>query len=239
MGTNVQTGHGPAPVRRRGLPVGRLFLALGCLSLLGIAPALAQSPAAQGAADDKPVEIAGPGNKLDPLGIYYGNTIVCGRTHSSNDLCHVWFYPKGKMVIFDQGGLHPAHYKVFSYRKSGAISICMYWDDDHVVQPADLVEQAQPLPLRGPMPKLPGKDPGRYCMNDASGRTTCRNTKDVSKLAPAAQAAAHETMGQRWHDGMCYPYREDVKPGAIWQEYDDPAPSEDGGDKVWFLAGHH
>ena len=175
----------------------------------------------------------------DPLAIYYGNTIVCGRTHSGNDLCHVWFYRDGKMVIFDQGGLHPAHYKVFSYRKSGAISVCMYWNDDHTTQPADLIEQPQPLPVRGPMPKLPGKDPGRVCINDPTGRTTCRMVPDVSVLPADQQAIAHDSMGQRWQGGMCYPYREDVKPGAVWLEWDDPAPSQDGGDKVWFLAGHH
>lgn len=173
----------------------------------------------------------------DPLSIYYGNTVVCGLTNSGNDLCHVWFYPNGKLIIFDQGGAHPAHYKVFSYRKSGAISVCMYWDDDHTVQPPDLA----PVPSvnRGPMPKGPGPNAGRVCTNDATGRTTCRMVPDISVLPAAQQALAHDTMGQRWHQGMCYPYREDVKPGAVWIEHDDPAPSQAGADKVWLLAGHH
>ena len=183
-------------------------------------PALAQAAAAK-----------------DPLAGYYGNSIVCGLTYSGNDLCHVWFYPHGKMIIFDQGGAHPAHYKVFSYRKSGAISICQYWDDDHVTQPADLA----PVPSvnRGPMPRMPGKDPGRVCTNDASGRTTCRAVPDVAALPADQQVLAHYTMGQRWHQGMCYPYNPNAKPGDSWIESDDPAPSQAGKDKVWMLAGYH
>ncbi len=186
-------------------------------------------------------QIAGPGNNIDPLKIYYGNTVVCGLTHAGNDLCHVWFYPNGKLVIFDQGGLHPAHYKVFSYRKTGAISVCMYWNDDHTTQPTDLIDQGQPSrgKPKGFMAKMPGKDPGRYCVNDPSGRTVCKGVADVSALTPDEQKLAHDSMGQRWQGGMCYPYREDIKPGAVYLEWDDPAPSQDGGDKVWFLAGHH
>ena len=209
---------------RRG-PVGWLLGAFGALLLLAANPVHAQSSDAAGAA------------QKDPLAIYYGNTIVCGLTHSGNDLCHVWFYPKGKMIIFDQGGAHPAHYKVFSYRKTGTISVCMYWNDDHQTQPADMI--APPSVNRGPMPTMAGKDPGRYCANDATGRTTCHRVPDVSALPADQQALAHDTMGQRWNQGMCYPYREDIKPGAVYLEWDDPAPSQDGGDKVWFIAGHH
>jgi hypothetical protein len=95
------------------LRAGWLVVALGVLAL-----AIPQSARAQSGD-----QVAGPANSRGPLAIYYGNTVVCGLTHAGNDLCHVWFYPNGKMVIFDQGGLHPAHYKVFSYCKSGAISI--------------------------------------------------------------------------------------------------------------------
>lgn len=226
-------GHSPYTL------LGGAFAAL--LALAGAAHAQAPAVEPVTPASDLVAPYATAENGKDPLAIYDGNTVVCGLTHAGNDLCHVWFYPNGKLVIFDQGGLHPAHYKVFSFRKSGAISVCMYWNDDHVTQPADLVTQGQPNrgAPKGFMMKMPGKDPGRVCTNDASGRTTCRAVPDVSALPADQQALAHDSMGQRWQGGMCYPYREDVKPGAEWLEWDDPAPSQDGGDKVWLLAGHH
>ena len=69
----------------------------------------------------------------------------------------------------------------------------------------------------------------------AGFRTTCTRV-DPATLSVEDRKIAMRTMGERFHNGMCYPLAP-RSVGDTWFEDDDPLPGQAGKDKLLLLPG--
>lgn len=196
----------------------------------------------------------------DPLENYYGNTLVCAAAITQNDLCHLWLNRDGSFINFDQNGAHTGHYSVGPMRPDGKVPVCQYWDSPNMIIPPEIAATQRmpgmpaPAPAGGAAPAagnapggIPPAAPGGAAGPGGMGgmvmlcenknyRTTCRRGVDPATLSDAQKKAANRTMGERFHNGMCYPLGAH-NVGDIWWEDDDPLPGQANRDKLLLLAG--
>lgn len=171
---------------------------------------------------------AAAGRAARILAHYFGNTLVCAAAITGNDLCHLWLNRDGTFIEIDPTGGHAGHYRVGPVRADGKVPVCLYWDTANMVMPRSL----QPLPGATPA-VIPGRDAAAILCRTSRFLTTC------SRVAPASLSATARrmtSMGQRFHDGMCYPLA-DKRVGAVWFENDDPLPAQGGKDKLLLVPG--
>ena len=154
---------------------------------------------------------------------YYGNTLVCAAAITGNDLCHLWLNRDGTFINIDPTGGHAGHYRVGPIRADGKLPVCLYWDTPNLVMPPEI---GRPTADRPP--------PAMMCKT-AGFRTTCTRV-DPATLSVEDRKIAMRTMGERFHNGMCYPLAPKTV-GDTWFEDDDPLPGQAGKDKVLLLPG--
>lgn len=198
-----------------------------CLLLGAALPAAAQQAPAAPAANT----FNASSTLADPLQNYYGNTLVCAAALTLNDLCHLWLYRDGSFINFDANGAHTGHYSVGPMRPDGKVPVCQFWDTVNMLMPVEIAAK-QKMP--GPPPGAAG---GVMICENKDFRTTCRRGVDPATLSEEQQRAANRTMGERFHNGMCYPLGPH-NVGDIWWETDDPLPGQAGADKLLLLPGH-
>lgn len=185
----------------------------------------------------------------DPLENYYGNTVVCAAAQTGQDLCHLWLYPDGSFINFDQNGAHTGHYTVGPVRADGKVPVCQYWDTTNMMVPKEL---QTPMPGAAPQGGPPagnapagapqaaaaaGMGAGVMVCKNENHRTTCTRGVDPSTLSEADKKASQMSMGDRFYNGMCYPLGPH-NVGDMWFEFDDPLPGQWGLDRMFMLPGH-
>ncbi len=171
---------------------------------------------------------AAAGRAARILAHYFGNTLVCAGAITGNDLCHLWLNRDGTFIEIDPTGGHAGHYRAGPVRADGKVPVCLYWDTPNMVMPPGL----QPLPGATPA-AFPGRVTAAILCRTSHFLTTC------SRVDPASLSATERrmtSMGQRFHDGMCYPLA-DKRVGAIWFERDDPLPAQGARDKLLLVPG--
>ena len=159
---------------------------------------------------------------------YYGNTLVCAAAITGNDLCHLWLNRDGTFINSDATGGHAGHYRVGPIRADGKLPVCLYWDTPNLVMPPEL---GRPTTERSPA----DRPPLAMMCKTAGFRTTCTRV-DPATLSVEDRKIAMRTMGERFHNGMCYPLAPKTV-GDTWFEDDDPLPGQAGKDKVLLLPG--
>lgn len=231
------------PARKGLAMLGVLLLAITASSLVH-----AQTPTLQVIPDaPKMGSFVGAATR-DPLENYYGNTVVCAAAQTGQDLCHLWLYPDGTFINFDQNGAKTGHYTVGPVRADGKVPVCQYWDTPDMIIPKELQ-----TPMGGPAPAPAANAPAASAMGAASPaaarpggamicknenyRTTCYRGVDVNTLSEEDKKLVNLTMGERFHRGMCYPLGPH-NVGDVWFEFDDPLPGQLGLDKMFMLPGH-
>ena len=162
------------------------------------------------------------------LAHYFGNTLVCAGAITGNDLCHLWLNRDGTFIDIDPTGGHAGHYRVGPVRADGKVPVCLYWDTANMVMPPGL----RPLPGATPA-AVPGSRTAAILCRTSHFLTTCSRVDPTSLSATERRMAS---MGQRFHDGMCYPLP-DRRVGDIWLQNDDPLPAQGGKDKLLLVAG--
>jgi len=171
---------------------------------------------------------AAAGRAARILAHYFGNTLVCAGAITGNDLCHLWLNRDGTFIEIDPTGGHAGHYRVGAVRADGKVPVCLYWDTANMVMPRGL----QPLPGATPA-VIPGRGTAAILCRTSHFLTTCFRVDPASLSATERRMTS---MGQRFHDGMCYPLA-DRSVGAIWFENDDPLPAQGGKDKLLLVPG--
>jgi len=169
-------------------------------------------------------------NTQDPLANYYGNTLVCAAAETGQDLCHLWLYPDGTFINFDQNGAHTGHYSVGPVRADSKVPVCQYWDTTNMMVPENL-RQAMPS-----QPAVGGIQTVMVCRTE-NYRTDCERGVDPATLSGLDLERSKWTMGERFYHGMCYPLGSQ-NVGDVWFEFDDPLPGQLGLDKMFLLPGH-
>ena len=159
---------------------------------------------------------------------YYGNTLVCAAAITGNDLCHLWLNRDGTFINIDATGGHAGHYRVGPIRADGKLPVCLYWDTPNLVMPPEI---GRPATERSPA----DRPPLAMMCKTAGFRTTCTRVDPVT-LSVEDRKIAMRTMGERFHNGMCYPLAPKTV-GDTWFEDDDPLPGQAGKDKVLLLPG--
>jgi hypothetical protein len=171
----------------------------------------------------------------DVLKNYYGNTLVCAAAITGNDLCHVWLNRDGTFINIDPTGGHAGHYRVGPLRADGKVPVCLYWDTPNLVMPREIGFPAPPRPSGVADRDVPVRpQPSLLCKTEGF-RTTCTQV-DPAALSTQDRKLAARTMGERFHEGMCYPLAP-KRVGETWFEDDDPLPGQAGKDKLLLLPG--
>jgi hypothetical protein len=175
---------------------------------------------------------------------YYGNTLVCAAAITGNDLCHLWLNRDGTFINIDPTGGHAGHYRVGPVRADGKIPVCLKWNTPNLVMPPEIglpaTERSARKPPAGAPPRPPeksasGAPPLAMMCKTAGFRTTCTRV-DPATLSVEDRKIAMRTMGERFHNGMCYPLAP-RSVGDTWFEDDDPLPGQAGKDKLLLLPG--
>jgi hypothetical protein len=165
---------------------------------------------------------------------YYGNTLVCAAAITGNDLCHLWLNRDGTFINIDLTGAHAGHYRAGPVRTDGKVPVCLYWDTPNLIMPPEIGLPMPPSPRDGVSVAPPGPTPGLLCKTTGF-RTTCTRV-DPGNLSPEDRKIAARNMGERFHNGMCYPLAPKTV-GDVWFEDDDPLPGQAGKDKLLLLRG--
>ena len=167
---------------------------------------------------------------------YYGNTLVCAAAITGNDLCHLWLNRDGTFINIDPTGGHAGHYRVGPVRADGKVPVCLKWDTPNLVMPPEIGLRAPPRPPGGGASAVaPDRPPLAMMCKTAGFRTTCTRV-DPATLSAEDRKIAMRTMGERFHNGMCYPLARKTV-GDTWFEDDDPLPGQAGKDKLLLLPG--